>query len=163
MQLFYCKKNLPYTWGKSTAWVILPSTKNFENHWFSVCQRWLESHFQSPIPSLFQNFSIWIRVRKFKFENPTPVQTPATIDPTKIYQCFHLRNDLADLLLPKLKSDSGSGSSFSQNFDSEPGSRCERKRKNPAGVDSGTPDPWPPLVSTFYSFVNNLGMTANSL
>jgi len=33
----------------------------------------------------------------FKFENPTPIQTPATIfDPSKIYPCFHLRNDHAD-------------------------------------------------------------------
>jgi len=30
----------------------------------------------------------------FKFENPTPVQTPATIiDPTVICPCFYLRND----------------------------------------------------------------------
>jgi len=45
------------------------------------------------------------------------------------------------LLLPKLKSDSGSG--FSQIFDSGP----ERKTKNPAGVDSDTPDPDPLLIS----------------
>jgi len=33
----------------------------------------------------------------FKFENPTPVQTPATIiDPTAIYPCFYLRNDHTD-------------------------------------------------------------------
>ena len=33
----------------------------------------------------------------FKFENPTPVQTPATIiDPTVIYPCFCLRNDRTD-------------------------------------------------------------------
>jgi len=30
-----------------------------------------------------------------KFENPTAVQTLAAIDPTKIYQCFYLRNDHA--------------------------------------------------------------------
>ena len=37
-------------------------------------------------------------IRKFfKFENPTPVQTPATIiDPTVIYPCFYLRNDHTD-------------------------------------------------------------------
>jgi len=53
-----------------------------------------ESLFQTPTPLLFQNFSIRIRVRKyFKFENPTPVQTPATIDPTEIYPCFCSRND----------------------------------------------------------------------
>ena len=32
----------------------------------------------------------------FKFDSPTPVQTPATIDPNKIYVCFHLINDHAD-------------------------------------------------------------------
>jgi len=46
------------------------------------------------------------------------------------------------LLLPKLKSDSGSG--FSQIFDS--GSGSDRKTQNPAGVDSSTPDPMPPLA-----------------
>jgi len=46
------------------------------------------------------------------------------------------------LLLPKLKSDSGSESVFSQIFDSG----SERKTKNPAGVDSGYPDPVPPLL-----------------
>jgi len=65
-----------------------------------VQQRWPESIFRTPTPLVFQNF--WIRVRKrirlfFKFENPTPVQTPATIiDPTIIYQCFYLRNDRTD-------------------------------------------------------------------
>ena len=48
------------------------------------------------------------------------------------------------LLLLKWKSDSGSGFVFSQIFDS--GSGSERKTQNPAGVDSGTPDPVPPLV-----------------
>jgi len=32
----------------------------------------------------------------FKFENPISVQTPATTDPTEIYQYFYLRNDQAD-------------------------------------------------------------------
>jgi len=49
---------------------------------------------------MFQNF--WIRGRMhvqqfFKFENPTPVQNPATIiDPTVIHPCFCLINDHAD-------------------------------------------------------------------
>jgi len=51
------------------------------------------------------------------------------------------------LLLPKLKSDSGSRSGFSQIFDSESQSGSERKTQNPAGVDSGTPDPVQPLVA----------------
>jgi len=49
------------------------------------------------------------------------------------------------LLLPNLKSDSGSG--FSKIFDY--GSRSERKMQNPAGVDSGSPDPVPHLVCCF--------------
>ena len=33
----------------------------------------------------------------FKFENPTPVQAPATIMyPTQIYPCIYLRNDYTD-------------------------------------------------------------------
>jgi len=46
------------------------------------------------------------------------------------------------LLLLKLKTDSGSG--FSQIFDS--GSLSEWKTQNPAGVESGYPDPVPPLI-----------------
>ena len=51
------------------------------------------------------------------------------------------------LLLPKWKSDSGSGSGFSQIFDTGSGSGSERKTQNPAGVDSGTPNPVPPLLA----------------
>jgi len=47
------------------------------------------------------------------------------------------------LLLLKFKSDCGSGSVFSQIFDSG----SERKTQNPARVDSGTQDPWSPLAS----------------
>ena len=63
-------------------------------------QRWPESLFQTPTLLLFQNFWIRIRIRVrlfFKFQNPTPVQTPATInDPTIIYPYFYLRNDHTD-------------------------------------------------------------------
>jgi len=46
----------------------------------------------APVP----NFSIRVRLF-FKFENPTPVQTPATIiDSTVIYPCFYLRHDRTD-------------------------------------------------------------------
>jgi len=49
-----------------------------------------------PTALLFQNFSIRV-LQFFKFENPTPVQTPATtIDPTEIYPCFYLINDHTD-------------------------------------------------------------------
>jgi len=61
--------------------------------------------------SLFQNF--WILVRAgnfFKFENQTPVQTPATIDSTGNLSIFLLKKwPHKLLLLPKLKSDFGSG------------------------------------------------------
>ena len=64
----------------------------------SMLQRWPESLFQTPTLLLFQNF--WMRVRIwqfFKFDNPTPVQTPARIiDPTVAYPCFYLRNDHTD-------------------------------------------------------------------
>jgi len=51
------------------------------------------------------------------------------------------------LLLPKLKSHSGSN--FSQIFDF--GTRSERKTQNPAGVDSGNPDPVPLLEPASWS------------
>ena len=97
-------------------------------------QRWPESLF--PTPLLFQKF--WIRFWQFTFENPTPVQTPAIIiDPTVIYPCFYVKKwSHRLLLLPKLKkSGSGSGSVFSQIFDS--GSGSTTKTQNLAGVDSG--------------------------
>jgi len=50
--------------------------------------------------TLFQNFGIRVRIQVrlfFKFKNPTPVQTPATIiDPTVIHPCFDQRNDRTD-------------------------------------------------------------------
>jgi len=49
------------------------------------------------------------------------------------------------LLLPKWKSDSGSGFGFSQIFESGSGSGSERETQNPVGIDSGNPDPVPPL------------------
>jgi len=57
----------------------------------------------------------------FKFENPTPVQTPATIDPTR-----HLLMLLWPSRLPKLKSDFGSGSGFHNFLTPEPGSKEKR-------------------------------------
>jgi len=52
------------------------------------------------------------------------------------------------LLLPKLKIDSGSGSGFSQIFDSG----FERKTQNSAVVDSGNPYPAPRLACRGYTF-----------
>jgi len=54
-----------------------------------LCGKSGQSHFFTPTLLLFQNFRIRVRVQKlFKFENLTPVQTPANIDPTEIFQCF---------------------------------------------------------------------------
>jgi len=55
----------------------------------------------------------------FKFENPTPVQTPAASDPTEIFPCFYQRNDHA-------------GSCYCRNWKVTPG----------PGLDSSTVDPW---------------------
>ena len=49
------------------------------------------------------------------------------------------------LVLPKWKSDSGSGSGLKKKYDSLSGSGSERKTQNPAGADSSTPDPAPRL------------------
>jgi len=49
---------------------------------FGADKRWPMLLFQTATPILFQNCSIRVRLF-FKFENPAPVQTPATIiDPT---------------------------------------------------------------------------------
>jgi len=55
------------------------------------------SHFFRLRSAPVSNFSIQIRIRKFfKSANPTPVQTPVTIDPAEINPCFYLRNDQPD-------------------------------------------------------------------
>jgi len=69
--------------------------------WSSVLNdRWPESHFQTRTPLMFQNFWIPDRIpvrQIFKFENPTPIYTPATIiDLTLIYPCFYSINDHRD-------------------------------------------------------------------
>ena len=126
--------------------LVLRRVLQSERHVNTAHLRWPESLFPTLTPLLFQNF--WIRARLgvrhfFEFENPTPVQTPATIiEPTEIYPCYYLRKDHTLLILPKWKSDSRSGSGFSQVFDYG----SERKTQNPAGVDSSNPGPVPPLV-----------------
>jgi len=84
--LFYIKKGSVSPYG--TVWLASGDSR----------QSWPESLFQTPTSLLFQNFCIRVRIRLFfKFENPTPVQTPATIiDPTLIYPCFHPGNDHTD-------------------------------------------------------------------
>jgi len=64
-----------------------------------------------------------MRIRKiFKFENPTPVHTPATIDPTEIYQRFFRYDHTNSRYCRNWKNDPGSGPFFSQIFDSGSGS-----------------------------------------
>ena len=62
------------------------------------------------------------------------------------------------LPLSKWKSDSRSG--FSQNFDSGSGSGSERKTQNPAEVDSGNPDPVPPLIRTGSDWIRTVAEVA---
>jgi len=96
-----------------------------------------ESLFQTPTPLLFQNFciQIWVRIF-FNFDDPTLVPTPVSIDPIEIHQCFMRGNDHTD---PR----------YCRNWKVTPApGPTERKRQNPTGFDSGSPDPdpWPPLV-----------------
>ena len=138
---------------------------------FKARQRRPESLFQTPTPLLFQNF--WIRVWLFfKFENPTPDQNPVTIiDPIVIYSSICLRNDHTDSCYcrnGKVTSDPGPG--FSQIFDSESGSGHERKTQNPAGVESGTPDPVPPLfrwrlspIFSVFNWLSEVGLNSYML
>ena len=99
-------------------------------------QRWPESFFLTPL--VFQNVSL-------DLESSHIWQSDSCS-----YSGYHRSNQnlpmfLLDkwqrkpLLLPKLKSNSGSV--FSQIFDSG----SERKTQNPAGL---TPDPWPPLLQS---------------
>jgi len=92
-----------------------------------------------PTPLLFQNF--WIRVRQFFIQESDSCSGCGSSHRSNCnLPTFLLKWPHRILLLPKLKSDSGS--IFSQIFDSG----SERKTLNPAGVNSCTPDPVPPLV-----------------
>jgi len=76
--------------------------------------------FKLRLCSFSKKFESWIQVRNiFKFENPTPVQTSATIDATDIKQCLYLINyiykDHADSCCCR-KSGSGTGSTKLQKF-----------------------------------------------
>jgi len=90
---------------------------------------------------LFQNFLIltWVRIF-FKSVNPTPVQTPATIDATGIQQCFYLRNDkhknYADSCnCRKYKVTLDLGSLFHKYLSSTPDltEKCRIRRRDVAG------------------------------
>ena len=95
-------------------------------------QKWPESLFQTPTPLLFQNFGLRDRIRVrllFKFENPSPVQTPATIiDPTVIYPCFYLRNDHTDSCYCRNgKVTPGPGPVFHMFLTPDPGPKEKRR------------------------------------
>jgi len=89
-------------------------------------QSWPESRFQTPTPVLFQNFRIQLR-RLFKFENATHVRTPKPSLRTKLTSC--------------LKLFPYANSCYCRKWKVTPG---PEKKQDPAGVDSSTPDPWPP-------------------
>jgi len=88
-----------------------------------------EKHYQVRNFAEVRNFA-WHRLRKiFKSDSCSD---------SGCHRC-NRNSAIHRLLLLKMKSDSGSRSGFSQIFDS--GSRSERKTQDPAGVDSGIPDP----------------------
>ena len=111
---------------------------------------WLESLYQTPTPLLFQNFwiRVWIQVRQFfKFENPTFVQTLATIiDPTVIYPCFYLKNYHTDSChCQKWKVTLVPGPVFPKFYTPGPNPGPDPKEKCRILPES-TPDPVPPLA-----------------
>ena len=68
----------------------------------------------------------------------------ATIDPTRICPCFYLRKDHADSYYCRNWKVTPAPD-FHKFSTSDPG---PKKNVESCGVDSGTPDPWPPLKST---------------
>jgi len=82
-------------------WPVPSEISDLRNRWLhDICApevaavTFSESE-SAPVPKIF-NPGLGKGPEFFKFENPTPVQTPATIDSTEIYPCFYLRNDHAD-------------------------------------------------------------------
>jgi len=127
---------------KPEAGVESESEKCDSTHIWCLDLKWPESFFQTPTPLLFQNVWIWGGPRSGNFSNKRirllfRCQLPSTSIQPKFTNVFPKKWPWRLLLLPKIKSDSGSG--FSLNFDT--GSGSERKTKNNVGVDSGTPDP----------------------
>jgi len=85
----------------------------------------------------------------FKFENPTPVQTQDTIDPTEIHPSFNLRNYISRKLLLLLKLDSDSCPGPFLHKTSTPGPDPGPK-KNAQSYQNRLRhlDPWLPLQAT---------------
>jgi len=115
-----------------------------------IQQRWLESLFQTPTPLLFQNFWILDRIwvwQLFIFENPTPIQTRATIiDLTVIYPWFYLRKKHTDSCYCLNWKVTPVQVRFFLKFWLRVRIRVRKKTQNPTGVDFGYPDPIPPMI-----------------
>ena len=122
-----------------------PATTEIEE-WLRSCSKFLNP---DPGPEIFQ---IW--------ESDSCSDSDYNHRSNRNLPLFSLKKEPQRLLLlPKWKSDSGSRSGFSQIF----GSGSERKTQNPAGVDSGTSDPVPPLLwmcwsccKTYFSQIRNV-------
>jgi len=92
----HCNKNQQDPNNRKHASVYVTACLQVDS--VSNYQRWPESYFKTPTRFLFQSFWIRIRARNFfKFENPTSIQTPATIDSTQIQQCLYLSNDIYEI------------------------------------------------------------------
>jgi len=64
----------------------------------------------------------------FQLEKPTSVQTPATTDPTKIYPCFHFRNEHTDSCCCwNWNVTQDPGPFFHNNFTADPSPNKKRK------------------------------------
>ena len=113
----------------------------------TVIQRWPESLFETPTPLLSKFLSPDSDPAIFQiWESNSCSDSGFHHRPNRKLPMFLLKKwPHRLLLLSKLKSDSGSGSVFSQIFYTGAGSGSERNTQNPAGVDTGTPDPVPPL------------------
>jgi len=83
----------------------------------------------------------------FKSENPTPVQSPATIDATAIQQCLFCTEAMTFVktvqspVTAKNKRDSGSGPVFSEMLDF-----CSKNKRRI--LLESTTDPWSPMLGS---------------
>jgi len=85
---------------------------------------------------IYETFAarIQFKINKIRQSGSSPIQVQSNALNSPMF--FPKKWPHRLLLLPKFKSDSGSGSGFSQIFDSGSGG----KTQNPGGIDSGIPD-----------------------
>ena len=85
---------------------------------------------------IYETFAarIQFKINKIRQSGSSPIQVQSNALNSPMFFLKKWPHRL--LLLPKFKSDSGSGSGFSQIFDSGSG----EKSQNPGGIDSGIPD-----------------------